>query len=194
MEATTIPCLKCKAALSVELFAHSPAAVCGSCGTPITAYLFPAFSHNTISTLAPQDLLMDSEASCFFHPQKKAALACEGCGRFLCGLCEMEWQGQHLCPQCLETWKKKGKMKSLENHRVLYDQIALSLSIIPVLMWPFTFLTAPAVVYMVIRHWNAPLSIVSRSKFRFVVALLLALAQIVGWIWLIATLAHRASK
>src|ERR1041384_3996677 len=171
MDVPTVPCLKCKAPLSSVLFLDSATAVCGSCGTSMTAYLFPALSHNTISVKAPEALLTDSEAGCFFHPQKKAVLACEGCGRFLCGLCELEWHGQHLCVNCLEAGKKKRKMKSIENHRVLYDQVALSMSIVPLLLWPFTCLTAPATVYWVIRYWNAPLSLVSRTKIRFVIAL-----------------------
>jgi hypothetical protein len=194
MEAVLIPCSKCKNPLSSELFAVSNTAVCPSCRIPLTSYLFPALYHSGTLALKPESLLTDTESSCFFHPAKKAVVACGGCGRFLCGLCDLEWEGGHLCSSCLEAGKKKGKMKSLENHRVLYDGIALAVAGLPILIWPFTCVTAPIAFYMVLRYWNAPLSIASRSKVRFILAFLLSLGQIIGWIWLIAILFHEAGK
>jgi hypothetical protein len=41
---------------------------------------------------------------------------------------------------------------------------------------------------MVFRYWNAPGSIIPRSKIRFVLAFGLALLQIVGWILFIGGL------
>ena len=70
------------------------------------------------------------------------------------------------------AWKTK---------RTLYDAIALSLAILPLLIFYFTIVTAPIALYLAIRYWNAPLSIVHRTKLRLVLAALLATAQIVGW-------------
>ena len=70
-------------------------------------------------------MLVDGEASCFYHPAKKAVLPCESCGRFLCAVCDVEMNGQHLCPACLASGKKKGRLKQLENRRTLYDSLAL---------------------------------------------------------------------
>jgi hypothetical protein len=58
----------------------------------------------------------------------------------------------------------------------------LLLSLVPLWVWPFTLLTAPAAIYVVIRHWNSPGSLITRGKARFVIAFLLALAQVAGWI------------
>ena len=129
-------------------------------------------------------VMEETESSCFYHPQKKAVLPCEGCGRFLCALCDCEFNGQHLCPTCLETGRTKGKIKSLENRRTLYDTIALSLAILPIgliVFWFLTIITAPMALFMAIRYWNAPRSIVHRTKIRYVLAMIFATLQIAGW-------------
>jgi hypothetical protein len=92
----------------------------------------------------------------------------------------VELNNRHLCPACLDAGKRKRKIKSLENHRTLYDSITLFLAIVPVLfVWP-AIVTAPMVPYMVVRYWKAPTSIIPRTKVRFIIALVLAGLQIVG--------------
>jgi len=139
-------------------------------------------------------VLVADEATCFYHPQKKAVLPCEGCGRFLCALCDCELHGQHFCPACLEVGRKKRKIKSLENERTLYDSIALSLAVLPVAIVPliyFTFITAPASLFVALRYWNAPRSIVHRTRIRLVLAIIFASLQIVGWVVAIYFIANR---
>ena len=106
---------------------------------------------------------------------------CEACGRFLCALCDCELHGEHFCPACLEVGRQKGRIKRLENQRTLYDGIALSLAVFPLLIYYFVIVTAPIVLYLAIRHWNSPLSIVHRTKLRLVLAIILAGAEIVAW-------------
>ncbi len=197
MDAPSIACTKCRSPLSMDTASGATRAWCGTCKTWLTAYLFPALSHPTLVTQAPESLLTDTEASCFFHPSKKAVVACEGCGRFLCGLCDLEWEGKHLCAACLETGKKKGKIKTLQNSRVLYDQIALMVAGVPLLLvftWFITCVSAPVAIYIVIRYWNAPNSMVSRTKVRFVLAFLIALVEIGGWIWMVAEIVRAAHR
>jgi hypothetical protein len=93
----------------------------------------------------------------------------------------VEFNGLHLCPSCLEIGKKKRKIRNLENHRTLYDNIALSTAFFPLFaIWP-TVVTAPTALFLVIRYWKAPTSIVSRTKLRFVLAFIIAGLQVVGW-------------
>jgi hypothetical protein len=83
---------------------------------------------------------------------------------------------------CLEKGKTKRKIKNLENHRVCYDKIALFVALISMLfIWP-SLLSAPVVLFMVIRYWNAPLSIIPRTKIRFILAFGIACLQIGGWV------------
>jgi hypothetical protein len=176
-----ISCAKCAKPLPAEAFAAGNAIKCPSCNLPLQAEVFPSLLHpqnqegNSLETAAT------GEASCFYHPQKRAAVTCESCGRFLCSLCDLQIHGSHLCPNCLQQGKKKGRIRDLERERVLYSDIALSLSIIPILFWPATLLTAPATIYLAIRYWNAPGSIVSGRKIRFILAVIIALAEIAGW-------------
>ena len=73
------------------------------------------------------------------------------------------------------------KIKNLENHRTLYDSIALGVAVVPILLWFFTFITAPLSLILVIRYWKAPSSIIPRTKIRFIMAFIIGFLQITGW-------------
>ena len=172
---------------------------CPACGTPLQIEVFPALFRNQSVGQSGEAILVEGESSCFYHPQKKAVVPCQGCGRFLCALCDCELHGQHFCPACLETGKTRGKIKSLENQRTLYDNLALILVIVP-LIPPLTFIgiyativTAPAALFVAIRYWNAPRSIVRQTRIRQVIAIVLASLQITGWgVLIFAVTSHRS--
>jgi hypothetical protein len=176
-----LECNKCHAPLGPELFNRLELAPCPRCAALLQIDVFPAFFRTLGPGAGAQTILVEGEASCFYHPQKRAVLPCQGCGRFLCGLCDCELHGEHYCPACLETGRNKGKIKRLENRRTLYDSIALALAIFPILFIYATVLTAPMTIYVAIRYWNAPLSIVHRSRVRYIIAIVIAVLQILGW-------------
>jgi hypothetical protein len=176
-----LQCPKCNAALTESQLNLTDLAPCPNCGALVKVEIFPALFRFHTPGRAGEVLLVESEASCFYHPQKKAVLPCEGCGRFLCGLCDCELHGHHFCPACLETGKKKGRIKNLENERTLHDSIALALAVYPLLIFYFTIITAPMSLYLAFRHWNAPRSIIHRTKLRLVLAIILASAQLAAW-------------
>ena len=125
-----------------------------------------------------------SEATCFYHARKKAVVPCDRCGRFLCALCQVELSGENWCPSCIALHRKQGKLAGLDNRRMLYDNIALLLAVGPVavvVFWFFTLVTAPATLFVVIRYWRAPSSLVPRTKARFVIAGVVALLQLAAW-------------
>jgi hypothetical protein len=176
-----LSCPKCKTALPEALFNQPDLAPCPACTAPVQAEVFPAFFRPAARGREGEAVMIEGESSCFYHPQKKAVLPCEGCGRFLCALCDCELHGQHFCPMCLETGKKKGKIKNLQNERTLYDSIALSLAVLPMLIFYFTVVTAPMALVIAIRYWNTPLSLVRRSRIRYVLAIFISSLQIAGW-------------
>jgi len=94
------------------------------------------------------------------------------------------------CPSCLASGKKKGKIRNLENERFCHDGIALALALLPLLVWPFTVVTAPCAIYYSIRHWKSPGSILPRTKIRFILAILFALGQCALWIYFLAFLLY----
>lgn len=178
----SIPCTKCRTQLLPEVFTESRFVLCPQCRSPLRAEIFPAFFRPRLAGVSGQAILSETESSCFYHPQKKAVVPCEGCGRFLCSLCDVELNGQHLCVACLESGKKKGRIKNLQNHRMLYDKIALLLAFLPILLWPFTIFTAPAALFLAVRYWKAPRSLTNPSKSSAVLAIVFASLQIAAWL------------
>ncbi len=176
-----LDCPKCGAALPPELFNRPELAPCPRCDTLVRAEVFPAFFRPIAAGREAEISLNESEATCFYHPEKKAVVPCASCGRFLCALCDCELRGEHFCPTCVETGRKKGKIKGLDNQRVCYDNIALALSILPMIIFYLTFITAPMTLYVAIRYWRSPLSVVRKSRWRFVVAICVASLQIIIW-------------
>lgn len=176
-----VECPSCKAPLADTLLNQPELVPCSACSALLHADVFPAVHRSFTPGRNGEALVLETEASCFYHPQKKAVTPCDGCGRFLCALCDCELHGDHFCPACLETGQKKGKIKRLEQERTLYDNIALSLAVYPLLIFYFTIVTAPVSLLIAIRFWNAPRSIVHRTKIRFVLAMLISGAQLAGW-------------
>jgi hypothetical protein len=155
---------------------------CPNCKADLRVDLFPSFFSGLPQGDTGEILLDDSEASCFYHPQKKAVIHCETCGRFLCSLCDLEFKNRHICPSCLEHGRKKEKTRDMANHRILYDHLALWVAALPLLIFWITIVTAPMALYLSIKHWNSPSGIIPRSRARFIAAIIIAIAQIVGWI------------
>ncbi len=180
---SVVTCTQCGFVLNEAMFNQPDWSHCPSCRSLLRVEVFPTLFNAPAPAQTAQSVVTEGEASCFYHPNKKAVLPCEACGRFLCALCDVELNGQHLCPACLASGQKKGKLSNLDNRRVLYDSLALTLALTPltVILWPFSLLTAPAALFVAIRFWRAPGSVVQRTKIRLILALFLALAQIVGW-------------
>jgi hypothetical protein len=191
MSSALIHCPKCKAALLQHAFNHDEFAPCPSCNAALQIEIFPAMFRRAETGRAGEVIMMEGEASCFYHPQKKAVLPCEGCGRFLCALCDCEHQSQHLCPSCLEAGRTKGKIKSLENKRTRYDNMAIALALLPLLIVYFTIITAPMTLYVVLRYWKSPLGLTQRSRIKLAIAAVIASLQIAGWTALLIAILMR---
>ena len=177
-----VPCPSCQEGVADEFYNQPGLLPCPYCSTPIQVEVFPAQFRKISPGQAGEAVLVDGESSCFFHPQKKAVRPCDSCGRFVCALCDCELHHQHYCPACLESGKTKGKIQSLETQRTLYDGMALSLAIYPMLIFYFTLITAPITLFIAIRYWKAPPSLVPRHrKTRLVAAIILASLQLLGW-------------
>jgi hypothetical protein len=187
-----VVCTNCDAQLPLAGLNSGALFTCANCGSQLEAEVFPAFFKSIAAGKSGEATLEETEASCFYHPQKKAVLPCDACGRFMCALCDCDLNGQHICPSCLEAGRTKGKIKNLENKRVVYDHMALMLAIgafIPPFIY-FAWLMAPLAIYLSIRHWKTPGSIMRRTKVVFVFAIIIALLDIavmIGLILLIVT-------
>jgi hypothetical protein len=185
MSAVTVFCPRCLAPLKDIAPTEGAFTRCLQCLSAFEVEIFPAFFRRQSPAAEAEPVLIEGESTCFYHADKKAVLPCHGCGRFLCALCDCEVRDEHFCPSCLEAGAAKGKIRSLENRRKRHDSVALTLALAPMLFFYITLVTAPATLYVVIRHWKTPLSIVRRTRVRFVVAAIIAVLQLAGWVVLI---------
>jgi hypothetical protein len=103
-------------------------------------------------------------------------------------LCEIEIDGRRICPSCLKTARHGREISSLETERTVYERVAMALAVFPMLLiWP-TILTAPAAIFVSIRYWKAPGSVLGRKRWKFVLASAVAAPQICGWLFLLSVI------
>src|SRR4051812_19711045 len=178
---SVLVCTKCFTPLPSSVINLSEPVPCPGCQVPLRAEVFPAFFRETQRGNAGELALQEGQATCFYHPQKSAHVPCDACGRFICALCDVELHGEHLCPSCVEAGRRKGKIVTLESKRTLFDSISLSLSILPILAWPLTIVTAPATIIFALMTWKRPGSLVGRSKARYIIAIIIAVLTLIGW-------------
>jgi hypothetical protein len=187
----TIACPSCNVPLPSESVDTPTCVPCPICGKGVRIVTFPAMRVGYVAGRSAEAVQADGEASCFYHAGKRAAVACDGCGRFLCSLCDVEVGSRHLCPSCVEAAMSPARAKegragpggaAADQRRFLYDSLAVALAVWPVILaWPFTILTAPGVLYIAARYWGAPGGMFRRTKARLCVAAALAAAQLAGW-------------
>ena len=150
---------------------------CAHCKKVNYIHAFPALWTGGAAGSAGEQVLLDDESACYYHPEKRATVVCEGCGRFLCGLCDVDFKGKHLCTGCIEHGIGDAG-DTFRSEYTRYDNIAmlvLGIPIVTVFLIYLTFFTAPIALYLCIRYWRAPLGPVHVNRWRFLVAGTLAL-------------------
>ena len=185
MNGSSMSCPHCQGPLPENYLNTADLAACPGCGERINVQVYPALFQRREEGRIGESLHGEGEASCYYHPEKRAAVTCEACGRFLCSLCDVDLENKHLCPPCLESGSKKGKLANLENRRTLYDSAALSLSLLPLLIWPLTPVTGPASVALAIYSLGKTSSVIPRTRIRSYLAILFGGLETAGWIFLL---------
>jgi hypothetical protein len=110
--------------------------------------MLPALARSLAPGQGAERVGDEEEARCFYHADARAVVPCGECGRFLCGLCDLEWRGAHVCPACLERLRAARDSRE-PGSRVLWGQWAMITALILPLLYPLTLLlpvTAPAAV------------------------------------------------
>lgn len=183
-----IGCPACKIRLEPGNWTGDKQSACPCCHRNLAWRVFPALFQPPTQPDVPTTAVTD-ESRCFFHADRPAALVCEACGRFICRLCDVTFDGCHLCATCISAGMKKGRFAHLARGRVRYDNLAFMLAFAPLLVWPLTLLTAPATIGVVLVGWRKPRGLVESNGWRFVLAAFVAMLQIIGWAFLFAKLA-----
>jgi hypothetical protein len=115
----------------------------------------------------------DKEASCFYHPGKKAEAHCSYCGRFLCALCDVDFDGKHLCSACIQAGRTKGTLEEFRATGKAHWLIALHCAVAGLLFPYLGAIFVPAAFHYAIRYRKHPGSPVP-SEHYFVWTLFLA--------------------
>lgn len=182
MSVTTLYCSKCEKPGTFDVRSSPFHFVCSSCMRDNEVLVFPALFRETAVTGTGEKLLDDTESSCFYHPNKRASVPCDACGRYLCALCDIETAGRHLCPGCVANPTEDTEAEKPANRTTYYDNVALSVAIIPIIIFYLTIFTAPIALYIALRYWNKTQSVLPRGKWRNVLAILIAGLELAGWI------------
>lgn len=181
-EPAVLSCPSCKHQFGDLDWHDGHSGSCRHCGKDFEAIVFPALARPR-SVVKPKAVVVAEDSTCFFHAENQAEAVCDGCGRFLCAVCAVPFGDGRFCPLCISGQKKPAA--TVVPQRVLFDSAALSLALVPILIWPLTLLGAPASLGMVVYGWKKPGSLIhGRHRWKLVLAAVIALAEIGGWIFL----------
>jgi hypothetical protein len=195
MAAVACPGCRKEAAIVPPAGAEAAARLaCPACGE-FEVVFFPAL-RRAVPPPVPA-ALPEGGASCFYHPRKAAVRTCDGCGAFLCDLCDLDLGGTHLCPRCLGNGTEGRPLESVENSRIRLDGIALGLALIPCTLafWFLGIFTAPLAIGCAL--WKQPRRLVPTGPGMRIAAVILAVLEIVAVIYFIlyaVELAHHKAK
>lgn len=183
-----LSCTKCWALLDTSTISSAATLNCPACASAIDISIFPAFFRGPQFSAAGELSVSEDLASCFYHTTKRASVACTRCGKFLCALCSLEVLSDVWCPACLSHGATEKRVPALETRRTLWDTVALGCAVLPTVFFVFVYFwvfTAPATLFLSIRYWNRPSSIVPRNKLRFIIATVIALLQLTTMAFLV---------
>lgn len=163
--ARSVPCPSCRTAVEVVAFGREAGAGRAGGGAAMHA--------------------VDGDAGCFFCEGFKATDVCSSCGRFICGRCRVDWAGRTVCMTCVHAQREVRGDDGFQSRRTIYDNLALSVLVWPLVLVPFyglffTAMAAPVTMFWVVRHWNSPRGIIPRGRFRLVAAGVISVVFIAG--------------
>jgi hypothetical protein len=181
MRSTIVRCSACDRSLPLPATVGSGSIACSRCDQATGVWLFPALFREKSSTGA-QQILDEGQSSCMSHPTKKAVAVCSGCGRFLCGLCDIDWGGDHLCSTCIGHRKQNDTDNELRSEYFHYDRVVMSMVLLSILL---TFMgigvfLVPVAIYVGWRYWSEPWRPVPHGKWLMIIALTLAFFVMLG--------------
>ncbi|MEA3207419.1 MAG: hypothetical protein QOE70_476 [Chthoniobacter sp.] len=160
--------------------------LCPSCRSPLQGAVFPAFWRDDAPGVSRAVRAGEAEATCFFHPQNRAALSCERCGRFVCQVCELTIGSRRLCPACVSAGLAGEKLPEIVPWRFLWADSALLVGLVPlvcgIFAWPLFIVTGLAAIFLALRGWKRPGSLPrGRRRWAAVVGLVAGVLQLVLW-------------
>lgn len=149
-------------------------------GAAHTVHLFPAVIRKQ-ATVEAEVVMEGGQTTCFFHAKLPATAICDVSGRMICDLCKTDYNGKTVSFEALQSLIGKGGTVEKERARTKWDDIALALVILPILFMPLFVISAPIALGICLFQWRkGPTSLVRRSRWRYLVAGVLAILEICG--------------
>ena len=181
MPVLSTACPSCSVPLEIELRNSMRTHICPICGARVIAHVFPALLRPATAAPRRDTAALTDESTCFNHAARRAVAVCEDCGRFICDMCDTAAPGAagHQCIACFEQSLKRDAGPDFSAQRTRMDDVALTVATFGTLIPYFAPVTIPMVCYFILRHWREPQSLLPRSRWRFVVAGLLVVVQLV---------------
>jgi hypothetical protein len=182
-------CPLCNCLLGPEFWNSGQFQSCPACSAQVMTIAFPTIyvPSGTSSIVACEA----GESSCFFHASNRAETICDGCGRFLCGLCSISFGQRRFCPDCIYRSRRQKSDLLLSDQAVLFDNIAIAVLALSVLTLSYLILglfVSLLTVCTAFVGWKYQRTLVRRSRFRFGFALILGLIGASVWILLLLLL------
>jgi len=182
-------CPLCNCLLGPEFWNSGQFQSCPACSAQVMTIAFPTIyvPSGTSSIVACEA----GESSCFFHASNRAETICDGCGRFLCGLCSISLGQRRFCPDCIYRSRRQKSDLLLSDQAVLFDNIAIAVLALSVLTLSYLILglfVSLLTVCTAFVGWKYQRTLVRRSRFRFGFALILGLIGASVWILLLLLL------
>ena len=195
---SAVACPGCSFALPLDALSRENETACPQCRAVLSGGLFPAFWQPATAVTSIADHAAEGDAVCFFHPENRAALSCDRCGRFLCPVCDMPLGTRHLCPTCLSSGLTGDKLQELVVGRFQWADTALLLGALPLLLcifiWPVLIITGTTAIFCALFGWKKPGSLPrGRRHWAAVLGLILGLIQLAGWFAVIFLLSNSAA-
>ncbi len=168
--ARPVQCPQCRQALPGESAGVGMYERCPNCRSELQVWRFSALVRplEDPTGRSGATVALPGEAACFFHPEKRASLACERCGRFICTLCDLQVGSRHLCPSCIGSGLESEKVPELVRRRIVWGGVAVVLGWLPILLfficWPFFIFLGPAAIFAGIWSWRKPGSVVRGAR------------------------------
>ena len=188
-----LACPQCGLALAPDALGSGRSAVCPRCQSELHGAIFPAFWKGGDDLAGRAQQAGEGEAVCFFHPENRAALSCERCGRFICSVCEFTIGTRHICPSCLSSGLAGEKLPELIPWRFIWADAALFMGIMPlflgIFVWPFIAFSGAAAIFLALFGWKRPCSLPrGRRRWAAIVGIIGGLLQIGIWLGAIVLL------
>ena len=191
MNADKLRCVSCGVALPGGASVNDPPIerTCIACQTRQIVCHFPA--QTRLAARATDDAQAQTgDAVCFHHAERQAEAVCDSCGRFLCGLCRIDFNGRTLCPACLALTQTAAPAEAHIPRHIRYDKIALLCILLSPFLYILSFVNAGISLFLCIRYWKRPQSILPVNRWRFVLAGSLSVLVLASWVigvgWMIA--------